>query len=308
MSDPAVWSLAQLLEADLGRAVVWVTPSVAGAAAALPWPVAEPLQPLPPGTQSLVVIGGGALIDEAKAYRAREARTVRLIAVASRWGSGAEASPVTVLDRSGRKEIHLDAAWLPDATVEWPELALSLPESLARQGCADALSHAVEGFLSPIAAEPLRAEIAEVIRRMLQTERRSPAWFELSRRACSAQARSSVGLVHGIAHTIEGPLRAAGTAFGHARLCATFLWPVLRLDLTSSPKPGELFLRHGIHATAVESASRDLFAPADFASCLPLLKAHWRDVLRDPCTRTNCVLVRPGTLELLAELGQDARS
>jgi alcohol dehydrogenase class IV len=300
MNRPEVWTYPQLLRQDLGRAVVWATASAREPAASLPWPLATALDPLPPGTETLVAIGGGSLIDEAKAFRAQRAPSVRLVAVPSRWGSGAEASPVTVLDRAGRKEIHLDPSWLPDVRVLWPELGSRLPPELARDGCADALAHGVEGFLSPLAQEPLRQEIAPLIERMIATPPDDAAWFELSASACAAQARSSVGVVHGIAHTIEGELRRSQPRFGHARLCAAFLWPVLRFDRTSFGKVDDLLRRHGIDPDALERAAQRLFPPADYSTALPVLQARWRDVLRDPCTRTNSALVRPASVEFFS--------
>lgn len=305
MSRPEVLGLADLLARGLGATVVWATPSArARVAARLPWPAAEPLAPLPPGTATLVVVGGGTLLDEAKAFRARQAPGVRLVAIPSRWGSGAEASPVTVLNRGGKKEITVDVAWLPDVRVVWPELAADLGEVRAREGCADALSHAVEGFLSPLANDDLRAEIAALLAEMLRTPHLDPAWFELSARACAAQARSSVGLVHGIAHALEGPLAEAlpRAGLGHARLCATFLWPVLRFDRETMPKVSALFQKHGVDEGALLRAAGGLLDPAAYRAAFPVLEARWRDVLRDACTRTNVALVRPASLEFFRAL------
>jgi alcohol dehydrogenase class IV len=246
------------------------------------------------------------LIDETKAFRAQCAPGVRLIAVPSRWGSGAEASPVTVLDRAGRKEIHVESGWLPDVRVVWPELGRTLSGEQVRHACGDALTHAVEGFLSPIAKEPLRTEIAALIARMVTTSLTDPAWFELSANACAAQARSSVGLVHGIAHVIEGPLRSSRPGFGHARICSTFLWPVLRFGRASFPKVDELLRGHAIDPDALELAARALFARDDYEAALPALVTRWREVLRDPCTRTNVALVRPASIEFFASFPAEA--
>ena len=65
-----------------------------------------------------------------------------------------------------------------------------------------------------------------------------PRWFELSARACAGQARTSVGLVHGIAHTLEHHLRVEfpKAGWGHAQLCSLFLRPVIEFNRQHSPK------------------------------------------------------------------------
>jgi len=301
MREPETWPLERLLSEDLGVTAVWTTPSVQGRTAArLCFPHRTPFTELEPGTRTLIVVGGGTLIDQAKVWRRERAPSVRLIAIASLWGSGAEASPVAVTNEGGRKVIHLDPAYVPDVRVSWPELAESVSPLRARRACGDAWSHALEGFLSPLATEELRGELATLLSSMLELPiGNDTRWFEASIAACRLQAQSSVGLVHGIAHTLEGPLAAAQPEFGwgHATLCSTFLWPVLSLDTTLSPKTENLFREHGLHFVRILNAARSLFEDEAYDRALPLLEQHWNAVLRDPCTRTNSVLIRPGHLD-----------
>ena len=305
LEKPQLWPLSRLSAADIGPAVVWATPSVRGVTElALPHPHREPLTDLPPGTRTLVAIGGGTLLDAAKVWRREQAPHVALVAVPSLWGSGAEASPVAVANEGGRKVVRMGPEYLPDARVVWPALAATVPERLARRACGDAWAHAVEGFLSPLATEDLRREIAPLIAEMLGLPLgRDPRWFEASARACAAQARSSVGLVHGIAHTLEGPLSASdpGFGWGHALLCSTFLAPVLAFDEEVSGRTAEALGRHGIDAERVHEAARALFEADTYERALPALEAHWSAVLRDPSTRTNSALVRAGHLGFFRE-------
>lgn len=303
---PARWTLEALLAAPLQRPVVWAGRSVeARVRAALPWPLAAPLSPLPAGTGALVVVGGGTLIDEAKAFRAQQAPGVTLVAVPALWGSGAEASPVTVLTRGGKKQITVDARWLPDARVVWPALLEGVPEARARAACGDAWAHAWEGFLSPLATPALRAEGASLLAGLLALPLAADArWLDASAAACALQARSSVGLVHGLAHALEGPLREEQpeAGWGHARLCATLLWPVLAFNRQAGqggPGPDKAAAHcaaHGVDLAAVERTQRALFDAGAWRSLLPALERLWPQVLRDPCTRTNCALVRPASL------------
>lgn len=293
--------MARLSSPEIAPAVVWATPSVRDAArSAIRFPLAEPLLPLPAGTRTLIVVGGGRLIDAAKVFRHESAPGVRLVAVPSIWGSGAEASPVAITNGGGgRKVIRMDAAYLPDARAVWPELADSLPEPLARQACGDAWAHVLEGFHSPLASEELQVEAAALMGRILSLPlTRDARWFEAGAQACSIQARSSVGLVHGIAHTLEGPLAAEdpGFGWGHARLCATFLLPVMALNEAIAGRAAAALARHQVAPARIAEVTRALFEEEAFRRALPALEALWGEVLRDPCTRTNSTLVRSAHL------------
>jgi alcohol dehydrogenase class IV len=298
--EPA-WDLARLRAADFGSAALWVTPSVRErVTAVLPYPVLSPEAPLPDGLQTLIVVGGGMLIDRAKAVARDGGRPVRLIAVPSIWGSGAEASPVVVLDDFGKKTIRIDARYLPDQCVIWPELTATLDATRIREACGDSWSHALEGFLSPLAGDELRTELAALVREMLALPiANDPRWFSASARACAGQARSSVGLVHGIAHVLESVLRTRhpDAGWGHARLCSTFLWRVMEFNRQASDKWSTTLRRYEVDEKAVLATVRQLFDAGAYRQALVVLPEQWTAVLRDPCTRTNSVLVRPASLD-----------
>jgi alcohol dehydrogenase class IV len=270
----------------------------------LPWPATEPAQCLGADAEWLVVVGGGGLIDEAKAFR--ESRPgLKLVAIPSIWGSGAEASPIIVLSRAGRKTIKINPAARPDAVVYWPDLSESVPAERQRAACGDCWAHALEGFLSPLASPGLRDALARVIRRLLALPLSyDPQWFELSALACAGQSLAGVGLVHGIAHALEVPLREQQPERGwhHARLCSTFLDPVMRLNQAGSDQWNQLLTEHRLPETEIWTILRALFEPDSFRAALPVLRQEWRGVLRDPCSRTNSVLVRPDWLERFENL------
>ncbi|HBD10158.1 MAG TPA: hypothetical protein DCZ69_18040 [Syntrophobacteraceae bacterium] len=193
---------------------------------------------------------------------------------------------------------------MPDRYSFWPELASSIPRHLAQYGCGDCWAHALEGFFSPLGSPALRQEIAGLIQEMLAGDDfQSARWFEWSARACAAQARSSVGLVHGIAHQLEPILheRQPEPPWGHARLCSLFLWPVLAFNRQQSPKGEQLLTEHGLSMAAIQEAARRMFQEADYRSVLPVLVECWPAILRDPCTRTNSVLVRPTALDFFRQ-------
>jgi alcohol dehydrogenase class IV len=295
-----VWPLDRVRELDRTSTIVWASPSIAPIVRdALPFEAWSVGQPLPERARTLVAVGGGNLLDEAKRFVHDNAPHLCLIAIPSIWGSGAEASPVVVLNRGADKEIRMDELYLPYARAIWPELAATIPTARARDACGDAWAHALEGFLSPIASLDVRAAAAEIMRDMLDAGVGNDArWFELSARAAAAQARSSVGLIHGIAHTLEPAMNAR--EWGHARLCATYVRPVFAYNRRVE-KVAALLRDHDLSTEAITGAANALFDEDHYRQSLPVLQAEWRSVLRDRCTRTNAVLVRQTDLQFFLD-------
>ncbi len=297
-------SWEELLEHDLGRVESWCISELSQAVVGLPWPLREDAATTPTNLDTLVVIGGGVLLDEAKVWRLRSAPTTRLVAVPSLWGSGAEDSPIAVLNRDGAKEMTVDDALVPDIVALWPKVLESLSEPLCRAACGDVWAHTLEALLSPIASEEVRADTALVLKEVLQLPLDADLrWFELSARACRAQAASSVGLVHGLAHVLEGKLAAAmpNERLGHAQLCSLFLWPVMMFN-AEADRFNELLAAHSIDRDLVFERCREFFDAELYARLLPFVEEHWRAVLRDACTRTNSALVRRTSLDFLKGL------
>lgn len=306
MSEPEVWTFERLLKQDREKTCVVCDESVRDKVRKiLPYATYSSLE-LPVEKECLIVIGGGTLMDKAKAWRADHASEMKLVAVPSIWGSGAEVSPITVINHEDRKEIRVDERFLPDARVIWPDLSESIPPSGVQAACGDCWAHALEGFLSPLANDSLRKELAALIGDMLAAPiANDPRWFELGARACSGQAQSSVGLIHGIAHTLEIPLARAAPElqWGHAKLCSLFLWPVICFNRQASDKFEKLAGQYGIDSGRIMDVLQGFYCDADFEATMPFLVEHWRDVLRDPCSRTNSTLVRPGSLNFFVEKG-----
>ncbi len=277
------------------KAIVWCTPSAVGRMQSLsPWPVVTE-QPRMADGGWLIAVGGGLLIDQAKLER-QETAGVKLAAIPTLWGSGAEFSPIAVWMEGGKKLFRRDPALLPDVAIYLREFAETLSPELVRWGCGDAWAHALEGFLSPLASDETRLALVSTLQRMLNLGAGKDAqWFELSGLACAGQATSSVGLVHGIAHTLEGKL-----GLGHARLCATLLIPVMRFNQSRSPK-WPLLVEYGLNDDAIFPALAGFFNAEDYAKIREALPRDWKNVLRDPCTRTNSALLRPADLEFFVE-------
>jgi len=289
---PPVQTLAETVERlRAARVAVWSTNSVADRLRAVgPWNV-QTERPLLEEADWLLAVGGGTLIDQAKVLRAQHP-SVKLAALPTLWGSGAEASPIAVLNEDGRKVIRMGPEMLPDLIVSHSEFAKTVPSDALRHACGDAWSHALEGFLSPLGRDETRDDLAALMTRMLQQPiGYADAWFELSALACAGQAKASVGLVHGIAHTLEGII-----GWGHAKLCSLYLLPVMWFNQTRSPK-WLLLAEHDLRERALFRVLFKLFEVDAYRAALPALKANWMKVLRDPCSRINSALVRPADIE-----------
>jgi len=306
MSSPPVQDLAWLKTIPPSSALVWATGSVqARVSQELQFGMAPSFDDIPGAVCTLIAVGGGSLMDQAKYIRARQRPGLRLVLVPSIWGSGAEASPVVVLNREGGKEIASGSEFLPDTVIYWPGLLATVSPARARRACGDTWAHALEAFLSPLAGDQLRGQLAILIGEMLRLPLgNDPRWFSLSARACAFQAQASVGLVHGIAHVLEHPCRARHPEqeWGHARLCSAFLLPVMRLNRLASPKWSALARQYAIDEPAVWDVLQRLFEPEACSAAFPLLQVNWTKVLRDPCTRTNGALIRSRHLDEIERL------
>ncbi|MES2362097.1 MAG: iron-containing alcohol dehydrogenase PsrA [Pseudomonadota bacterium] len=121
-----------------------------------------------PDTEVIIAVGGGSVIDTAKALMVGNdsgkfddllaglagekafapTRFKALIAVPTTAGTGSEVTPwATIWDREQQKKysLHLPQTWPSYAVID-PELMLSLPASVTLQSGLDALSHALESI------------------------------------------------------------------------------------------------------------------------------------------------------------------
>ncbi len=301
MPDQQVLTWADISRLPVDGTQVWTIARLAPAVqAALPFGVITDAEEPASGQKRVVAIGGGAFLDRVKLWRAESSAETWLCAVASLWGSGAEASPIAVRLENGQKVAHMQTTLLPEARAVWPQLATEIPADLARWGYGDTLAHAIEGFLSPLGGDDNRAVAGNFLRSRLMPQPldQSAIWFDLSAEACAIQARAGVGLVHGIAHTLEPQV----SGFGHARLCSSFLWPVLRYNVERGAKVETLCTTHGIAIDALDQACRSVFDVGDFRALLPELEQRWDSVIRHPLSRSNCTTVRRDGIDFFRQM------
>ena len=180
-----------------------------------------------------LVIGGGSPMDAAKAAAARLARPERslsrlagllkvrrrvppLIAVPTTAGTGSETTIAAVITGSDHHKYAVsDLCLIPRYAILDPTLSAGLPPHITAETGMDALTHAVEAYLSRFYNTGMTRALAEsaVVTIFAHLERAYRDGPSLEDRAAMLQAsfdagaaftRASVGNVHAIAHTLGG--------------------------------------------------------------------------------------------------------
>ena len=227
-----------------------------------------------PPPQLLVAVGGGSVIDAAKAMRLfhespeltlrelalpfldprkRVARypslehRIRLVALPTTAGTGSEVSPAAVLTHDGRKVTLVDYSLVPDTAIVDPRLTLTLPPAATADTGIDALTHALEALVSIFASPYSDAFCLQAMHLIFAALPRAVAdGSDLGARTDMANAATIAGLAFsnaflGVNHALA---HAFGARFGvaHGRANALFLPHVLRynaaLPRKFMPAPG----------------------------------------------------------------------
>ncbi|MEW6270004.1 MAG: bifunctional acetaldehyde-CoA/alcohol dehydrogenase [Thermodesulfobacteriota bacterium] len=210
----------------------------------------------------LVAVGGGSVLDAAKAMRLfyespqltvaelalpfldarkrvarypRLAHRVRLVAIPTTSGTGSEVSPATVVSAGRRKVTLVDYSLVPDMAIVDPHLTMSMPPSVTADTGIDALTHALEAAVSIFASPYTDAFCVQAARLILQSlpiavrdganlEART-AMANAATIAGLAFSNAFVGVNHALAH-------AVGARFGltHGRANGILLPHVLRYN------------------------------------------------------------------------------
>lgn len=207
------------------------------------------------GADSIIAIGGGSVIDTAKAvnilvseggddvkeYSGSGILTRPLkpfLVVPTTAGTGSEATLVSVIkdDATGTKIPFISHFLLPDVAVLDPRMTLSLPPKITAATAMDAMTHAVEAFtclaknpLSDSYATAAIKKISDNLINVLNEPGNQEGRLELAQAATMAGiafSNSMVGLVHALGHNVG--------AVGHVPhgVCMSILLPyVLNFNL-----------------------------------------------------------------------------
>jgi acetaldehyde dehydrogenase / alcohol dehydrogenase len=222
----------------------------------------------------IVALGGGSVIDAAKAMRlfwetprltmrelalpfldARKRvaqypqidHRVRLVAVPTTAGTGSEVSPAAVVTVGERKVTLVDYSLVPDMAIVDPALTLTMPPHMTADTGVDALTHALEAGVSIFASPYTDAFCMQAINLIIDALPRAfrdgsnlearTAMSNAATIAGLAFSNAFVGVNHALAH-------AVGARFGiaHGRANGIFLPHVLRynasLPTKFMPAPG----------------------------------------------------------------------
>jgi alcohol dehydrogenase class IV len=189
------------------------------------------------GFRSVIGVGGGSVMDLAKAVRPEEAS---LVLVPTTPGTGSEVSRYAVMvNESGDKEAIVSEGLLPDAIVLDPSLLLSLPPLETIYTSIDMLAHSLEGLASRMSSaltDSLAITAIDLGLPALEKALEDPGDIG-SRESLQVagllsglvQSSASVGLVHSFAHYFGPRL-----GIPHGAAVGVFLRPVLEMNMKKS--------------------------------------------------------------------------
>lgn len=194
------------------------------------------------GVDSIMALGGGSVIDSAKAaniiithggdlmkdytgVQTIPSALLPLIVIPTTAGTGSEVTSVAVVldDSSGVKHSFVDDFLKPSLAILDPSLTLKMPHELTSSTGVDAFTHALEAFTSTmrspisdgLAIEAIRL-IKEFLLKVLDEPENMYYRSEMMTAATIAGMafdNAMVGVIHGIAHALGG---ATGLSHGEA--------------------------------------------------------------------------------------------
>lgn len=211
------------------------------------------------GAEVVIGLGGGSPMDVAKAVAVLAANPgplpayegadkipggrAPLVCITTTAGTGSEVTRYVAITDEARERKMLVSSWrlLPDVAVADPALTLALPPNVTVATGIDALTHALEAYISRRAQALSDLFALSAIRRIGASLRRAyrqpddrPARAAMSLAALEAGiafCNASVALVHGLA-------RPLGAHFGvpHGLANAVLLAPVCRFTAPAAPE------------------------------------------------------------------------
>ena len=248
----------------------------------------------------VVAVGGGSPIDAAKGialaavnpqrgreldYRSDFAKAaLPLVAVPTTAGTGAETNAFGVVtDEDSRRKFYVGhATTMPAGAILDPELTLGLPPRATAATGMDALTHAVESYLS-VRANPWSAGIALQVVRMVSeylprayadgTDREARGQMLLAAHLAGvAMASTGLGACHAIGHALGGRFNVA-----HGVALTVVLPEVLSFSLPASvSRLAELSFSRGAGATAAAAEENAAAAVAAVASLAEAVGMKYR--------------------------------
>ncbi|BDH57568.1 iron-containing alcohol dehydrogenase [Tsukamurella sp. PLM1] len=251
--------------------------------------------PLDTAKALAVLAAGGGTMRDYKAPTVTTGPALPVIAVPTTAGSGSEATQFSIITDSASDEKMLcpGPAFLPVAAVVDYELTLSMPARLTADTGVDALTHAIEAYVSRKANPFADGFALTAIRTISATLRRvyadgadraaREAMMLAATQAGVAFSNSSVALVHGMSRPIGAHFHVA-----HGLSNAMLLPAVMQFSVDSAPAryadcarayglsgDSDAALAQGL-VTAIEQLCVDLAVPTP--SAYGIDRARWDEL------------------------------
>ena len=211
------------------------------------------------GVDFILALGGGSVLDAAKAISALavntrdiydylevigrgmplEQKSLPLVAIPTTAGTGAEVTCNAVLgSRDYGVKVSMRSPFLyPYLVIVDPALTLSMPQRITAETGMDALTQLMEAFVTPFSSPITDALCIEGLKRVAKSfvnAFKNGQDIEARQDMCIASllgglvlANAKLGAVHGIAGPLGGMIKAS-----HGLICARFLAPVTELNIT----------------------------------------------------------------------------
>ena len=284
------------------------------------------------GCDAVIAFGGGSALDVGKAVRLRIKRPeatlgqfnfdadwsglAPLIAVPTTAGTGSEVGRSSVIIMEHRKRVIFHPALLASLVVLDPEFTRELPPKLTAATGADALTHCIESFTSPvfhplcdgIALEGIHL-IAKALARAVKNggDLDARGLMQIAAAMGGIAFQKDLGATHSLAHPLSS---LCGLHHGLANaLCLPFV-----MDFNAERKPG-VYRRIGIALGLSEPTDANTIAAVrallDEIGLEPGLREHGVDeskldaltdqAFEDSCHATNPVPVTREDLRSLYE-------
>ncbi|HKJ85425.1 MAG TPA: bifunctional acetaldehyde-CoA/alcohol dehydrogenase, partial [Spirochaetia bacterium] len=172
-----------------------------------------------------------------------QARTATMVAIPTTSGTGSEVTPFAVVtdERTGVKYPLADYELTPDMAIVDAQLVRDMPASLTANSGIDALTHALEAFVSVLSTDYTNGMALEAIRILFKylpqayrdggrNARAREKVHNAATMAGMAFANAFLGICHSMAHKL-------GSAFGlpHGLANALMISHVIRFNIADAP-------------------------------------------------------------------------
>ena len=257
---------------------------------------------------TVVALGGGSVMDCAKAMIYFSGQAIPLVAIPTTSGSGSEVTDFSVLSHQGSKHPLVDKALMPAVAILDGDLLSTLPKSIIADAGYDIVAHALESYVATGAGAISKALARDAFVTAME---KLPASYRgdtgvrqdihlAATMAGIAFSQSGLGLCHAMAHSLGGRFHTP-----HGRLNAILLPAVVEHNTAAYKTYAALARSAGLPGAAETVAVRNLrnalmhlrkalelpqtlaqagIAPREVAA---QTEAVVRDSLADPCCKTN---------------------